>query len=75
MPGGVIKYVPLQPPKHGATKTSTAADWTLDMKELEKVFSPKTKMIVRIKTSYLLDVAKRMFRRCSIRRMISNLPT
>ena len=47
MSGGIIKYVPLRPPKHGAKKTSSAADWTLDMKELEKVFSPKTKMLVR----------------------------
>lgn len=47
MSGGVIKYVPLQPPKHGAIKTSSAADWTLDVRELEKVFSLKTKMLVR----------------------------
>lgn len=48
MPGGVIKYVPFQPPKHGALQTSTAADWSIDMKELEKAFGPKTKMIVRL---------------------------
>lgn len=48
IPGGVIKYVPLHPPKHGATQTSTAGDWRFDMKELENAFSPKTKMIVRL---------------------------
>ncbi len=47
MAGGVIKYVPLQPPKDGATKTSSAAAWKLDLGLLEKAFSPKTQMIVR----------------------------
>ena len=46
MAGGTIRYVPLQPPKHGATKTSSAADWTIDMDELEKAINSKTKMIV-----------------------------
>ena len=48
IPGGVIRYVPLQPPEHGATKKSTSADWTLDLKELEKAFSSKTRMIVSL---------------------------
>lgn len=47
MAGGIIKYVPIQPPKDGATKKSSAADWKLDMNLLEKAFSPKTQMIVR----------------------------
>ena len=47
MAGGTIKYVPLQPPKHGAEKTSSAADWTLDMGVFEKAITPKTRMIVR----------------------------
>ena len=47
MPGGTIRYVPLQPPKHGAERTSSAADWTIDFSELEKAINPKTKMIVR----------------------------
>lgn len=51
IPGGVIKYVPLHPPKHGATQNSTAADWKFDVKELEKAFTPKTKMIVRLSYS------------------------
>ena len=46
MAGGIIKYVPLQPPKHGANRTSSAADWTLDVGLLEKAFSPETQMIV-----------------------------
>ena len=48
MAGGVIKYVPLLPPKHGATRTSSAADWTVDLGLLEKAITPKTRMIVRI---------------------------
>jgi kynurenine aminotransferase len=46
MSGGTIKYVPLHPPKDGATRTSSAANWTVDMSELEAVITPKTKMIV-----------------------------
>ena len=46
MPGGVIKYVPLHPPKDGGEKTSSAANWTIDFDELEKAFNSKTKMIV-----------------------------
>ncbi len=46
MPGGKIVYVPLQPPATGATKTSSAADWTIDYELLEKAITPKTKMIV-----------------------------
>lgn len=46
MPGGTVRYVPLQPPKHGATTTSSAADWTIDLAELEKVINSKTRMIV-----------------------------
>ncbi|KAI6856020.1 hypothetical protein KC323_g8069 [Hortaea werneckii] len=46
MPGGKVVYVPLQPPKDGATKTTSAGDWTLDMKELESKITDKTRMMV-----------------------------
>ncbi|KAG8414080.1 arylformamidase, variant 2 [Metarhizium acridum] len=46
MPGGKIVYVPMHPPESGATKTSSAADWTIDFAELEKAITPRTKMIV-----------------------------
>ena len=46
MPGGTIRYVPLQPPKNGDTRTSSASEWTIDMDVLEKTFNAKTKMIV-----------------------------
>ncbi|KAL8770234.1 MAG: hypothetical protein Q9194_005234 [Teloschistes cf. exilis] len=46
MPGGTIRYVALKPPKNGDTEVSSAGGWTLDMAELEKAISPKTKMIV-----------------------------
>lgn len=46
MPGGTIIYIPLQPPKNGATEVSSAGDWTIDMAEVEKAINPKTKMIV-----------------------------
>lgn len=46
MPGGTIVYVPLHPPQDGATRTSSAAEWTVDFEQLEKAITPKTKMIV-----------------------------
>ncbi|KOS21896.1 putative aminotransferase [Escovopsis weberi] len=46
MPGGKIVYVPLHPPKDGATKTLSAGEWTLDFDELERAITPRTKMIV-----------------------------
>jgi hypothetical protein len=46
MPGGKIVYVPMHPPKQGAVKTSSAADWIIDFAELERAITPRTKMIV-----------------------------
>lgn len=46
MPGGKIVYVPMHPPKTGATQTSSAAEWTIDFDELEKAVTPRTKMMV-----------------------------
>ncbi|KAI5458127.1 Aspartate/tyrosine/aromatic aminotransferase [Mariannaea sp. PMI_226] len=46
MPGGKVVYVPLHPPVDGATKTSSAGEWSLDLQELEKAITPRTKMIV-----------------------------
>ncbi|KAJ5564928.1 hypothetical protein N7513_001170 [Penicillium frequentans] len=46
MPGGTIRYVPLHPPKDGATRTSPASEWTINFEELENTINPKTRMIV-----------------------------
>lgn len=46
MAGGVIRYVPLQPPKNGGTEVSSAGDWTVDMAAVEKALSSKSKMMV-----------------------------
>ncbi|KAJ3552385.1 hypothetical protein NPX13_g11128 [Xylaria arbuscula] len=46
MPGGKIVYVPLSPPKDGASRTSSSAEWTVDFEKLEQAITPKTKMIV-----------------------------
>lgn len=46
MPGGTIRYVPLHPPKDGATRTSPASEWKIDFQELENTINSKTKMIV-----------------------------
>jgi kynurenine aminotransferase len=46
MPGGKVVYVPMHPPKRGATETTSAAEWVIDMKELEAAINEKTRMIV-----------------------------
>lgn len=46
MPGGKVVYVPLHPPKDGATKTTSAGEWSLDMTELSAAITPKTRMLV-----------------------------
>ncbi|KAI9717047.1 MAG: hypothetical protein M1812_004982 [Candelaria pacifica] len=46
MPGGTVKYVPLKPPKNGATETSSAAEWSIDFEQLENAITSKTRMIV-----------------------------
>jgi kynurenine aminotransferase len=53
MPGGTIRYVPLHPPKDGATKTSSASEWSIDFEELEGAMNPKTKMIVSTYPHYI----------------------
>lgn len=56
MPGGKIRYVPLHPPKDGATRTSSAAEWTIDFDQLEKTINPKTRMIVSGHISYVQEI-------------------
>jgi kynurenine aminotransferase len=48
MPGGKVVYVPLHPPPNGAFETSSASEWKVDVKELERAITPRTRMIVRI---------------------------
>ncbi|KAF1929438.1 kynurenine-oxoglutarate transaminase 1 mitochondrial precursor [Didymella exigua CBS 183.55] len=46
MPGGRVVYVPMRPPPHGATKTTSAAEWSLDVAELAAAITPRTRMVV-----------------------------
>ncbi|KAG9242220.1 kynurenine aminotransferas-like protein [Calycina marina] len=46
MPGGKIVYVPLHPPKNGATENTSSSEWAIDFNELSRAFTSKTKMIV-----------------------------
>lgn len=46
MPGGKVVYVPMHPPKDGATKTTSASEWKIDMKEFEAAITPRTRMVV-----------------------------
>lgn len=56
MPGGTIRYVPLHPPKDGATKTSPASEWTINFEELEGAMNSKTKMIVRTRHQNFMHI-------------------
>lgn len=46
MPGGKVVYVPMHPPKDGSSKTTSASEWTVDLKEFEAAITPRTRMIV-----------------------------
>lgn len=46
MAGGNIVYVPMHPPKDGAVKTQSSAEWTIDFDELARAITPQTKMLV-----------------------------
>ena len=46
MPGGKVVYVPMHPPKTGATQTTSASEWTIDINAFEAAITEKTKMVV-----------------------------
>jgi kynurenine aminotransferase len=46
MPGGKVVYVPMHPPKSGATQTTSASEWTIDIEAFEAAITPRTKMVV-----------------------------
>lgn len=46
MAGGKVVYVPMHPPKEGNHKTTSAAEWTVDMQEFESAITSKTRMVV-----------------------------
>lgn len=46
LPGGVVRYVPMMPPKDDDKRVCDASEWTIDFDLLEKTINEKTKMIV-----------------------------
>lgn len=44
--GGIIKYLPINPPADFDKRTVDASEWTIDFKQLESLITSKTKMIV-----------------------------
>ncbi|KAI9843065.1 MAG: putative secondary metabolism biosynthetic enzyme [Thelocarpon superellum] len=46
MAGGAIKYVPFHPPARGDWEVASAGEWTVDIEELRKAITPKTRMMV-----------------------------
>ncbi|KAF8456032.1 pyridoxal phosphate-dependent transferase [Kalaharituber pfeilii] len=46
MAGGKLVYVPLHPPKKGATEVCPASEWKLNIDELKAKITEKTRMIV-----------------------------
>lgn len=43
--GGKPVFVPIRPPAAASTSTVPASDWKVDLDELRKAITPKTKMI------------------------------
>ncbi|KAL1842435.1 hypothetical protein VTJ49DRAFT_5283 [Mycothermus thermophilus] len=68
MPGGKLVYVPMHPPKAGAVKTLSAAEWTIDFDELERAITPRTKMMV-INTPH--NPVGKVFSRAELERIAS----
>ena len=46
MPGAKVVYVPMHPPASCATTTSSASEWTIDMKRFEAAVNQRTRMVV-----------------------------
>jgi len=46
MPGGKVVYVPMHPPSDSATTTSSASGWKINIDELKKAITPRTRMLV-----------------------------
>lgn len=46
LPGGVIRYVPMVPPKDDDKRVCDASEWKIDFNALEKTVNSKTKIIV-----------------------------
>jgi kynurenine aminotransferase len=59
MPGGTVRYVPMRPPTDGAERTSSAANWKIDMDVLKKTINSNTRMIVSVYSFLRLILAHR----------------
>jgi len=46
MAGGVVKYVPIHPPKDADEKVTSGNDWKIDLDEFERAITPRTKIVV-----------------------------
>ncbi|KAB5577462.1 kynurenine aminotransferase [Coniochaeta sp. 2T2.1] len=44
--GGKCVYVPISPPKDGATRNTSSSEWLVDFDRLEEVVSAKTKLLI-----------------------------
>ncbi|KTB13443.1 putative kynurenine--oxoglutarate transaminase BNA3 [Nakaseomyces glabratus] len=44
--GGVVRYVPIHPPKEMKTRNTTGDEWQIDWDALEKTFNNKTKAVI-----------------------------
>lgn len=60
MAGGKVVYVPLRPPPNAESQTSSAADWTIDMNEVKKAMTERTKMIVSCLNNCILRAVLRL---------------
>ncbi|SCV03745.1 LAMI_0H10616g1_1 [Lachancea mirantina] len=46
IPGGIVKYVPLHPPKDLEKRVTFGTEWTVDYDELRAAITPKTKALI-----------------------------
>jgi aminotransferase class I and II len=44
--GGKCVYVPISPPKDGATRNTKSSEWLIDFDRLEAAVGPKTKLMI-----------------------------
>ncbi|KAF4624865.1 hypothetical protein G7Y89_g13301 [Cudoniella acicularis] len=46
MAGGIPKFISLKPPSQATSYSTSAADWVLDLDELERIVTNKTRMLI-----------------------------
>lgn len=51
MAGGVVKFFPLKAPVEGGSSKVSSADWIIDMEDLQKVVTPRTRILILVSSA------------------------